>query len=249
MLNAGALLVLLCGGAAAAAAAPAPAPALRSAPRGANAKIAERNDQFLAWFTSRGGVANGVTVGQSDWGRGVFVLPETGNAVSIPNEGDKVLSVPIEWCMCRDSALHDRAPNAKQAYRKVDDDDDLVSLMLMREMSKGSSTTLVARAVAGGCKEGVDYSAWAPYLRVLPRTVPLTVFYSKAELQALQDPALARSATSRRIALKKRYRALAPVVRLLFKDIKASQRRTRFADYLWAKSVVGSRALSMHGAK
>ena len=151
--------------------------------------------------------------------------------------------------MCRDTALHDSAPNAKQAYRKVEDDDDLVSLMLMREMSKGSGTPHVAKAVAKNGKEGTDYSAWAPYLRVLPRTVPLTVFYSKAELKALQDPELARRATARRTELKRRYRSLAPVVRLLFKDVKASQRRTRFADYLWAKSVVGSRALSMHGAK
>ena len=221
---------------------------LRSAPRGDNAKVAERNDEFLAWFVSKGGTAHGVTVGQSEWGRGVFVLPGGADG-AIPKEGDKVLSVPLSWCMCRDTALHDPAPNAKQAYRRIDDDDDLVSLMLLREMSKGSSKIHVKRAVGSGGREGKDYSAWAPYLRVLPRTVPLTVFYSKDELAALQDPALARQAKSRRASLKRRYRTLAPVVRLLFKDIKASQRRTRFADYLWAKSVIGSRALSMHGAK
>ena len=72
----GVLLLLLCVPAAADVAAP-----LVSAPRGGNAKIAERDDQFLAWFTARGGVANGVTVGQSEWGRGVFVLPEAAAGV------------------------------------------------------------------------------------------------------------------------------------------------------------------------
>ena len=49
---------------------------LRAAPRGDNAKVAEFDDDFLRWFVEKGGVARGVTVGQSAWGRGVFVRPD-----------------------------------------------------------------------------------------------------------------------------------------------------------------------------
>ena len=38
-------------------------------------------------------------------------------------------------------------------------------------------------------------------------------------------------------------------IKLLFQDVDIKSRRSRLSDYLWAKSVVGSRALSMSGKK
>ena len=55
-----------------------------------------------------------------------------------------------------------------QIYSRLKSEDDMFALFLVRE-----------RALAADSK-------WAPYIRVLPRHLPLPLFYSNTELKALQ---------------------------------------------------------------
>jgi hypothetical protein len=229
---------------------------LKSYNFGTDAVTETSNNDFLKWFTAVGGIANGVTVGHDGtYGRGVYATKEVA-------EDDEVISVPLEWCMSRASAMKDESRSAKSAYRQIQSDDDLVALMLMREMSKGYSKSREKKAKeSAALEQGINVndldttqeipgiSKWSPYLRVLPRTVPLTIFYNKKELKALEDSELSSSATSRRSQMSQQYKSMRKQVKLLFKDIPIKSRKSKFSDYLWAKSVVGSRALSMSGKK
>ena len=98
--------------------------------------------------------------------------------------------------------------------------------MLMREMSKGYSKSKERRAyetaTANGLldvttmdptKELEGLSKWAPYLRVLPRTVPLTIFYNTKELAATEDKQLTKNAIQRKKKLKEKYMTLKKQVR------------------------------------
>ena len=233
-----------------------PLKSLKSLNYGTDAVTETTNNEFLKWFTAVGGVATGVTVGHDGtYGRGVYTTKDV-------VEDEQVISVPLEWCMSRASAMKDESRTAKSAYRQIQSDDDLVALMLMREMSKGYSKSREKKAKqAAADKQGIEVQAlnvqqeikgiskWSPYLRVLPRTVPLTVFYNTIELKALEDPKVAAAATARRLQMSKQFKRMSKQVKLLFKDISIKSRKSRFADYLWAKSVVGSRALSMSGQK
>ena len=230
---------------------------LKSINLGTDAVTESLNNDFLNWFTSVGGIASGVTVGHDGkYGRGVY-------ATTTIAEDDEVISIPLEWCMCRESAMKDTSRSAKKAYRQIKDDDDLVALMLMREMSKGYSKTREKKAMEKTAKklnkeisalipftdELIDLSKWAPYLRVLPRTVPITIFYNQKELNALEDQEISNAATERRAIYAKQYKSMKKQLKLLFSDISIKSRRSRLVDYLWAKSVTGSRALSMSGKK
>ena len=247
---------LLVSTAAADAAATAPSTSLKSFNFGTDAVTESTNNDFLDWYTAVGGIASGVTVGHDGrYGRGVY-------ATKSIVEDDEVISVPLEWCMSRISAMKEDSRTAKAAYRQIQSDDDLVALMLMREMSKGYSKSREKKArQAAADKQGIavldlpvteeipGISKWAPYLRVLPRTVPLTVFYNQNELNALEDSTLSNEANQRRSQMSKQFKSMSKQVKLLFKDLPIRSRKSKFADYLWAKSVVGSRALSMSGKK
>ena len=113
---------------------------LKSYNFGTDAVTETSNNDFLKWFTAVGGIANGVTVGHDGtYGRGVYATKEVA-------EDDEVISVPLEWCMSRASAMKDESRSAKSAYRQIQSDDDLVALMLMREMSKGYSKSREKKA-------------------------------------------------------------------------------------------------------
>ena len=185
----------------------------------------ESTKAFLTWFKDMGGKATGVTVGISEsMGRGVF-------ATETLKQDDPVLSVPLSMCMCRDTALHDKSKRVRKAYKSLRDDEDLVALFILREISKGSRST------------------FEPYLKVLPKRVPLTSFFSENELKALQDKRRVSDAKRRARQLRNRFKKLSRHVKDLFKDIPEKKRRNKYSDYAWAVAVVGSRALSMSGTK
>ena len=185
----------------------------------------ESTRAFLTWFKDMGGRATGVTVGISqEMGRGVFATEKL-------KQDDPVLSVPLSMCMCRDTALHDKSKRVRKAYKALRDDEDLVALFILREISKGSKST------------------FEPYLNVLPKRVPLTSFFSEKELKALQDKRRVSDAKRRVRQLKNRYKKLSRHIKDLFKDIPEKRRRNKYSDYAWAIAVVGSRALSMSGTK
>eukprot|EP00945_MAST-04E_sp_MAST-4E-sp1_P002179 g2179.t1 len=185
----------------------------------------ESTKAFLTWFKDMGGKAKEVTVGISkDMGRGVF-------ATNTLKQDDMVLSVPLSMCMCRDTALHDKSKRVRNAYRSLRNDEDLVALFILRELAKGSD------------------SRFEPYLAVLPKRVPLTMFFSDAELKALQNPRRTSEAKRRARQLKNRFKQLGKQVKALFKDIPENRRLDKYKNYAWAIAVVGSRALSMSGKK
>ena len=97
---------------------------LKSFNFGTDAVTENLNNDFLKWYLKIGGRANGVTVGHDGtYGRGVY-------ATQAVNEDDKIISVPLTWCLCRESAMNDPSKYAQAAYRQIEDDDDLVCCVL-----------------------------------------------------------------------------------------------------------------------
>ena len=185
----------------------------------------ESTKSFLSWFKDMGALAQGVTVGESaDMGRGIF-------ATKSVVQDDLVLSVPLTMCMCRKTALQDKSKRVRKAYNALRDDEDLVALFILREKAKGSN------------------SRFEPYLSVLPKRVPLTMFFSDSELKALQSPKRVSEAKKRERQLKKRFKNVQPQLGALFKDIPEDKKLNKFEHYAWAVAIVGSRALSMMGTK
>ena len=172
----------------------------------------ESTKAFLTWFKDMGGKAKEVTVGISkDMGRGVF-------ATNTLKQDDMVLSVPLSMCMCRDTALHDKSKRVRNAYRSLRNDEDLVALFILRELAKGSD------------------SRFEPYLAVLPKRVPLTMFFSDAELKALQNPRRTSEAKRRARQLKNRFKQLGKQVKALFKDIPENRRLDKYKNYACMRS-------------
>lgn len=101
---------------------PSSLPQLKSFNFGTDAVTENLNNDFLTWYLKVGGIANGVTVGHDGkYGRGVYATQDV-------HEDDQIISVPLAWCLCRESAMKDQSKHAQAAYRQIDDDDDLVSV-------------------------------------------------------------------------------------------------------------------------
>ena len=97
--------------------------------------------RFLTWFGSEGGVADGVELrnynSESD-------DPEQRNVGIVAASGVKdlqeVIKVPLDMVFCRRTALKFAGPELSAFYSKIDSDETLVALMLMRERALGKSS-------------------------------------------------------------------------------------------------------------
>lgn len=95
-------------------------------------------------------------------------------------------------------------------------------------------------------------SHWAPYINLLPTRVPLSSQFTDAELSALQDETVSRTARENRRVIQTQYERLKGDIRtLLSKGLGLPPDSvTQWASldaYSWACSIVASRALSLKG--
>jgi histone-lysine N-methyltransferase SETD3 len=194
-------------------------------------KQAERagggDSTFMQWFEGIGAKANGVQLMQfPGMGRGV-------GASKAIKKYDPVLSVPMDYVICRQTALKTDDQKARVAFGSLRDESDLIALFVLRELALG------------------EKSKWAPYLNVLPKDVSLPCFFTDTELAALQDPQEAAKARETKKKYYDQYQSLkeTSVLEKVFSgtDEKLLKKYNNLGMYMWASALVGSRALTMQG--
>merc|ERR550514_1054706 len=192
-------------------------------------RVGSEDSAFMEWFNSIGAKAHNVQVMQFEgMGRGV-------GATTKVKKYDPVLSVPLDYVMCRQTALKTDDQKVRVALGSIRDDTDVVAMLMMREMAMGKD------------------SKWAPYLKVLPAQVSLPFFFSETELAALQHPGEVAKSRQTRAKYEAAYNmlkksgALEKVMAGTKKKLR--KRYNTLETYLWAVALIGSRALTMRGSK
>lgn len=145
-----------------------------------------------------------------------------------------VLQVPMRLILCRATLERHPKPSMYDALLQLSDEELLIGLVLLER----------ARA---------DDSFWAPYIRVLPKEVPVASSWTQASIAELQDLALQSEVAQRAAALNASILSVEPALRVALEvagvhDVLA-QVATSYPSMLWAASVVSSRALTIRGSR
>jgi histone-lysine N-methyltransferase SETD3 len=189
---------------------------------------------FLSWFESIGGQADHITLEE--------VTP-TGKLGIVALSGieaeQQLMTIPMDYIIWEQSIrarLRDIPyPAVKTALRSLKSDDDLMTLFLMYEASKGNQ------------------SEWFPYLQLLPPPdkVHLPVFFNERELLALQDNFMISAIRSQQDRMNHKYHLIKPAVLNLFAHVKAEHRAFHVSQENWIywEMIVGSRALIIKGRR
>ncbi|ETV69324.1 hypothetical protein, variant 2 [Aphanomyces astaci] len=175
---------------------------------------------FEAWIRQHGGRIGNVQLAAFP-GMGIGV-----QTTSDITEKDEVLYLPRDLVICRDTVT-------KQLPREFlrtgpHADDDLLATFLLLERLKGPA------------------SKWAPYLAVLPSVIPSPMSFTKHQVAALHDEALIQLIGDAKRSTTAAFKALLRKLSAVLKKRKAS---LSLDDYIWATSVLGSRALTIQGVR
>jgi hypothetical protein len=176
---------------------------------------------FQKWFKANGGVVTGLDLATfPQMGRGVLASKDI-------TSGQEVLFIPTPLIMSAVSAENSDDEMHRKLAKIFVNHEELIIALILLEKCRGQS------------------SFWKPYLDVLPDYVPNMNAFSKAELAELQEPSFADEVTSgwQRFASQIRHfrQKAAPIWPC---DIE----KITMDDYLWASSIVDSRAFRFQGA-
>ncbi|KAG9397993.1 hypothetical protein AC1031_016409 [Aphanomyces cochlioides] len=175
---------------------------------------------FETWIRDNGGKIKNVQLEQFD-GMGTGV-----QATSKIQEKDEVLYIPRSIIICRDTV--EKLLPRKFLQAGPHSDDDILIAFLIIEQRKGSA------------------SKWAPYLNVLPETIPTSLAFTNAEVTELQDEELADMVYSAQATARVAFDALAMKLSVVLKKQNAVLTMEQF---IWAKAVLNSRALTIRGQR
>mmetsp|Transcript_703 Transcript_703/g.894 ORF Transcript_703/g.894 Transcript_703/m.894 type:complete len:972 (+) Transcript_703:13-2928(+) len=199
-------------------------------------------NDFINWFRDNGGVLGGIELHQfENMGRGVKASKDL-------KADDVIISVPLSICMSRLTASESSSPTINNMFKSLENDEDLIALMLMRERGMG------------------ELSSWSSYIKTLPTLIPQGAYFDEEALQTLNDPALAHKLKRRGDGIKSRYKNLGAELHVLKNFIKSQLKKTtQFTNdkdvddaavlstslgrYQWALSIVSSRALTFRGER
>jgi hypothetical protein len=191
----------------------------------AKSDVEKTNAAFEEWFAGAGATADGVAVADFPlMGRGV-------QATKTIHDKHQLFSVPLSAVMCRETIVSKAgSPALGKVYAGIKSEMDIVAVYLMHQRALGAA------------------SEWAPYINVLPEQVDVIWLFSKTERALLQDKTEQRKAIDARKGYEKSFKALESQIGEIFKDVpEAGQKFASKAYYMWACSLVGSRALTMSG--
>lgn len=182
-------------------------------------------EEFHSWFDQIGGKAPKFRVHVfTGMGKGILATKDI-------KKGSRVNQVPMDYVICRETIM--KQPVKYRTTWKLfenHEEEDLINVFLMQQMGLGNQST------------------WGPYLDILPTSLVLPHMFSKDELKMIEDDMVASLAKKRRKKMKKRYKALKDRIDKVFVDIPNVEFAS-FKSYLWADSMMGSRALSLKGFK
>lgn len=176
---------------------------------------------FLNWFKANGGTTNGLDLG---------IFPEMGRGVLASRDitsGQEVLFIPTSLIFSALSAQNSEDEVHRKLGKIFANHEELIVALILLEKCRGNS------------------SFWKPYLDVLPNYVPNLNTYSKAELAELQDSSFADEVAQGWQRVASQIRHFKQKASLIWPcDIEL----VSMDDYLWASSIVDSRAFRFQGA-
>lgn len=140
-------------------------------------------------------------------------------------EGSPVLTVPLSLVMSGESARNfvETECNSRSSHLR---DDDAIAVMLLSEKQRG------------------EQSMWSTYIRALPKTVATLKSFSKNQLSLLKDESLAERGRRAKLTLEQSFvRVVEPIL------ASCANQFNTFEAYLWAHSIIDSRALTFRGSR
>ncbi|OQR95723.1 hypothetical protein THRCLA_07626 [Thraustotheca clavata] len=182
----------------------------------------DKLDHFQAWFKQHGGKANNISL--ASFGNMGIGLQATARI----HEKDQVLYIPYDIVICRDTVLKALPKSMSKALASLSFDDELLAIFLMYQKLQG------------------EKSRWAPYIDVLPQDIPLPVTFSHKDIEELQSPGLQEIIISNQATITSSFHSMQSKYGKYFKS---------FTDpltlelYMWAKSILSSRALTIRGVR
>ncbi|POM66485.1 Putative histone-lysine N-methyltransferase [Phytophthora palmivora] len=176
---------------------------------------------LLKWLKSHGGADNLLDIrylGALE-GHGVFAKQTLAS-------GQVTLRVPFKLTMNIESAAQSDLAPVLEKYPQIPDD-EVLALHLMHERSKGST------------------SFFAPFIASMPTTFDLPVFWTDAELNELQGTNVLLLTKLMKQQLQRDFENIHQAVAEDFPEIFASLPTLKVEDYMWAMSVIWSRAFGV----
>ncbi|GMF10119.1 unnamed protein product [Phytophthora lilii] len=177
--------------------------------------------QLLEWLESHGAADSLLDIrylGKLE-GHGVF-------AKQTLKSGQVTLQVPFKVTMNTESAAQSDLAPVLEKYPQIPDD-EVLALHLMHERSKG------------------DESFFAPFIASLPTSFDLPIFWSEAELNELKGTNVLLLTNLMKQHLDRDFENIHQAVAEDFPEIFASLPTLKVEDYMWAMSVIWSRAFGI----
>lgn len=189
----------------------------------------KNNEKFMKWVLSHGGDVTNVRLSDDKYmGRGVY-------ANAAVREGDPILTIPPALVVDRHSLFNAYGEELKKVPEKVVDQlrspaerDNSLAVFLMIEKAKGKK------------------SFYKPYIDVLPDRILRPITWNKDILVLLEDDAMAKTIQAQRDKAANVLTELLPVLKGVMGSNYSSE-NVSLERYLWALSVVTSRALTIRG--
>ena len=176
---------------------------------------------FKQWFTDKGGVVNGLDVAEFEgMGRGI----QASDDVVADQE---VLFIPASMILSANNVKTSDDRDHQQLFKLFQaDEQELLTAFLLFEYAKG------------------DNSFWKPYFDVLPVYIPNLGHCSADELDGLQHPPFANEIKR----TNKKTRAAYQNFLIKINEIWPSSEAATELDYMWAASIIDSRAFRFQGS-
>jgi hypothetical protein len=180
---------------------------------------------FKDWFSEKGGISNTLDLQvYPNMGRGVAATQDIA-------EGSTLLKVPIEMTISEDAV-------AKHAAS------DTIYQSLQEELYDSKSDVIATAALLIE-KAREETSIYAPYLKLLPVSIPSLVTFSPDELAELHDAKLSQEVTIEQKNMREKYETLYRALSAFLPSDLLSF--ITYENYIWADLIVDSRALRFQG--
>lgn len=186
-----------------------------------DASVKESQERaFKEWFTENGGVVHGLDVAEFEgMGRGIQAASDI-----VPDQD--VLFIPASMIISSNTVRTSDDSDHKQLFKLFQDEQELITAFILFERAKGED------------------SFWKPYFDVLPDYIPNLGHCSAEELEGLQHPPF----TNEVKRTNKKTRAAFQNFLIKTNEIWPSSVTATEHDYMWAASVVDSRAFRFKGS-
>ncbi|KAE9019533.1 hypothetical protein PR003_g13039 [Phytophthora rubi] len=178
--------------------------------------------KLLEWLESHGAADSLLDIrylGKLE-GHGVFAKQPL-------TSGQVTLQVPFQLTMNTESAVKSDLAPVLEKYPQIPDD-EVLALHLMHERSKG------------------DESFFAPFIASMPTTFDLPVFWTEAELNELKGTNVLLLTQLMKKHLERDFENIHQAVAEDVAEIFASLPTLTIDDYMWAMSVIWSRAFGVN---